>query len=326
MKTRKLGQTDLELTTIGLGTWAIGGSWQFGWGPQEESDSRKTIFEAIDAGINWIDTAPVYGCGQSEITLGRALQEVSQKPIIATKCGLVWSERREKVNCLDAKSIVSECEASLKRLGIDTIDLYQMHWPVPDSQIEEAYEAMVRCVEAGKVRYLGVSNFSVDQISRVRGIHRLASLQPPYSMINRGIEEEILEFCGQNDIGVVAYSPMGRGLLTGKFSHERLCQLAGDDHRLKSFDFQAPYFEATLELVESLKPIAEDNKITLAQLAICWVLRRQEVTSAIVGARRAGQISETAQAAQVELACGDIAEIENLLAERDEKIREKLGK
>lgn len=320
MKTRRLANTDLELTTIGLGTWAIGGSWEFGWGRQDEGDSIAAILEALDNGINWIDTAPIYGCGKSEEIIAKALKKCSKLPKIATKCGLLWNAKKEKFGCLDRKSIIEECDNSLRRLGIETIDLYQIHRPL-DAQIEEAFEAMHACIKSGKVRYAGVSNFSIEQMLRVMKVGPLASLQPPYSMLHREIEAETLDFCVKNSIGVVVYSPMGRGLLTGKFSHKRLSELPLDDHRLKSPDFQPPCFDATLELVEELKKIAADNKITPAQLAISWTLRRKEVTAAIVGARRKGQIAETAAAADIELSTADIEAIENLLQKRNQKIK-----
>jgi aryl-alcohol dehydrogenase-like predicted oxidoreductase len=320
MRIRRLGNTDLELTVVGLGTWAMGGQWQYGWGPQDDADSVAAIFEAIDSGINWIDTAAVYGCGHSEEVVGKALKEMAEKPMIATKCGLLWNEKREKVNCLERASIVSECHASLRRLGVEVIDLYQMHWPEPDEQIEEAWEAMAQLVKQGKVRYLGVSNYSTSQIERVGGIYPVASLQPAYSMIHRAVEKELLDYCKSNNIGVVCYSPMQLGLLTGKFSAERMANLPADDHRRTSPDFTEPGLSANLKLVEGLRPVAQRSGRSLAQLAVAWVLRRKEVTSAIVGARRAGQIVETAQAGDWELANDDIAEIEGLLSKRKSKL------
>ncbi len=276
MQMRKLGFSDLELTTVGLGTWAIGGPWQYGWGPQDDADSVKAILTALDQGINWIDTAPIYGCGHSETIVGQALKQTSQKPIVATKCSLLWNDKKEKAkDCLKAESIRDECHASLKRLDIDTIDLYQIHWPNPDEEIQEGWEAMAELVKEGKIRYIGISNFSVEQIKRIQKIAPVASLQPPYSMLHRGIEDELLGYCAEKNIGVVVYSPMSRGLLTGKVSHERFAELAPDDHRRISDDFQEPLFSASLELVEQLRPIAQRNGKTLAQLAISWVLRRK---------------------------------------------------
>jgi aryl-alcohol dehydrogenase-like predicted oxidoreductase len=321
MQIRQLGYTDLKLTTVGLGTWAMGGPWQFGWGPQDDDKAVAAILEALEAGINWIDTAPVYGLGHSEELVGKALKATSEKPLIATKCSLLWNEKKEKVSCLKAQSIRKECHASLERLGIETIDLYQMHWPEPEEDIEEAWEEMAKLAKEGKIRYLGVSNFNAGQIGRLRKIHPVASLQPPYSMLHRQVEDELLDYCARNDIGVVAYSPMQRGLLTGKFNQERLSALPLDDHRRRNPDFHEPKFTATLELVEQLRPIAERNGKTLAQLAISWVLRRPEVTAAIVGARRPGQILETAPASDWNLSEQDIEQIERLLADRRKKVK-----
>ncbi len=321
MRTKRLGQTELELTVIGLGTWAIGGPWEFGWGPQDDKESVSTILEAIEGGINWIDTAAIYGFGHSEEVVGKAIKELGERPIIATKCGLVWDRQGRKANCLERDSIMHECEASLERLGVEVIDLYQMHWPEPDEQIEEAWEVMSHLAKQGKVRYVGVSNFSVGQLERVRRIHSVASLQPPYSMIRRDVEDELLGYCADNDIGVVAYSPMQKGLLTGKFSAERVANLAPDDHRRRDRNFLEPKLGANLKLVEELKPIAQRSGLTLAQLAIAWVLRREEVTAAIVGARRPGQIAETITAAEGALGDEDLAEIEGLLAQQEKKRR-----
>lgn len=321
MQKRKLGYSDLELTTVGLGTWAIGGPWHFGWGPQDDGEAIGAILTALEKGINWIDTAPIYGCGHSEELVGKALKQTKARPFIATKCGLLWNEKRQKANCLKAKSICQECHDSLKRLGAEVIDLYQMHWGEPDEDIEEAWEEMAKLAGEGKVRYIGVSNFTVDQIERVRKIAPVASFQPAYNMLHREVEDELLGYCAQNDIGVVVYSPMDRGLLTGKFSQERLAGLPLDDHRRRKPDFQEPEFTATLEFVERLRSVAERSGMTLAQLAIIWVLRRPEVTAAIVGARRPDQIAETYKASGLELGDEDIEEIEQLLIERKKRVR-----
>jgi len=321
MQTRQLGDSDLKLTTVGLGTWALGGPWQFGWGPQDDDEAVAAILKALDMGINWIDTAPAYGVGHSEELVGRALKQTSEKPLIATKCGILSNEKKEKISCL--KKVREECHASLKRLGVDVIDLYQMHWPVPDEDVEEAFEEMVKLADEGKVRYLGVSNFQVEHLERVGRIGKVVSLQPPYSMLHREVEEEVLGYCAERDIGVVAYSPMQRGLLTGKFTPERLAELALDDHRRKSADFHEPKFGATMELVEKLKEIADRNGRTCAELAISWVLRREEMTAAIVGARRPEQIAETGGAGDWKLSEEDIEQIETLLAERQAKIDSK---
>ncbi len=323
MQKRSLGNTDLELTTVGLGTWAIGGPWQFGWGLQDDDEAVAAILAALELGINWIDTAPAYGNGNSEQLVAKALKQTSHKPIIATKCGILWNKKKEKVTCLKRDSVRKECHNSLKRLGIDGIDLYQMHWPDPDEDVEEGWEEMARLADEGKVRYLGVSNFNVEQIKRVQKIRPVDSLQPPYSMLHREAEDELLDYCARNNIGVVVYSPMQRGLLTGKFSAERLAGLPIDDHRRRNPEFHEPRFSATMELVERLKKIAGRNGKTCAQLAVSWVLRRPEITAAIVGARRPEQIKETAPAGDWNLSQEDIAEIENLLSERQAKINSR---
>jgi aryl-alcohol dehydrogenase-like predicted oxidoreductase len=324
MQTRQLGGTGIELTTVGLGTWAIGGGgWLFGWGPQDDNEAVAAILTALDKGINWIDTAAVYGLGHSEELVGSALKQTGHQPFVATKCGLLNDPHGHIVHRLKAASIRDECHASLKRLGVEVIDLYQIHWPDPDEDIEQAWEEMAKLAEEGKIRNLGASNFGIDQLKRVQKIHPVASLQTRCNMLHREAEDELLPYCAQNNIGVVTYSPMERGLLTGRFSHERLANLAPDDHRRRIADFQDPLFSATLELVNGLRPIAERNGRTLAQLAISWVLRRGEVTSAIVGARRPDQIVETALAGDWNLADEDIEEIDRLLAERLEKINAK---
>jgi aryl-alcohol dehydrogenase-like predicted oxidoreductase len=314
MKTRRLGWTDLNLSTIGLGTWAIGGgNWKFSWGPQDDRESISAIQRALELGINWIDTAAVYGLGHSEEIVGKAIKGLREKPIIATKCERVWDKDGNILGRLKKESIRSEIEASLKRLKIEVIDLYQIHWPEPDEDIEEAWTTLGDLIEEGKIRYAGVSNFDLQQLKRVQPIHRVASLQPPYSMLQRGVEGKILPYCSANNIGVVAYSPMQKGLLTGKFTRERAANLPEDDHRRRDPRFQEPELSANLKLVENLRSIAEKSGKTVAQLAIAWVLRRPEVTAAIVGARRASQIEETAVAGDWVLSEEDIAAIDMLL-------------
>ena len=322
MRKRKLGWTDLELTVIGFGSWALGGGgWESGWGPQDDEESIAAIHRALDLGINWIDTAAVYGLGHSEEIIAKALRGMSEKPIIATKCGLVWNEKGEVFGCLKRDSIRKEVEDSLRRLEVEVIDLYQIHWPDPDPDIEEAWSTMADLVKEGKIRYAGVSNFNVEQMKRIEKIHPIASLQPPYSMIMRDIEKEILPYCAEKNMGVIVYSPMQKGLLTGKFTPERVKNLPPDDHRRSDPQFSEPLLSINLELVEKLKPIAEKHGRTLAQLAIAWVLRRPEVTAAIVGTRRPSQIEETFPAGDWELAAEDIEAIEKLLQEREEKIK-----
>ena len=322
MRKRKLGWTDLELTVIGFGSWALGGGgWQFSWGPQDDEESIAAIHRALDLGINWIDTAAVYGLGHSEEIIAKALRGMSEKPIIATKCGRVWNEKGEVFGCLKRDSIRKEAEDSLRRLEVEVIDLYQIHWPDPEPDIEEAWSTMADLVKEGKIRYAGVSNFNVEQMKRIEKIHPIASLQPPYSMITRDIEEEILPYCAEKNMGVIVYSPMQKGLLTGKFTKERVKNLPPDDHRRSDPQFNEPLLSINLELVEKLKPIAEKHGRTLAQLAIAWVLRRPEVTAAIVGTRRPSQIEETFPAGDWELTTEDIEAIDKLLQEREEKIK-----
>ena len=323
MPKRRLGKTDLELTTVGLGTFAMGGPWEFGWGPQDDDEAVGAIIAALDSGINWIDTAPVYGLGHSEELITAALRQTAHRPIIATKCGILWNDRKEKVMCLKKESVRTECHNSLKRLNTEMIDLYQMHWPDPVEDVEEAWEEMIKLRDEGKIRYLGVCNFNVEQLERIRKIEPPVSLQPPYNMLRRGIEDELLGYCTQHEMGVVAYSPMQKGLLTGKFSPQHLANLAPDDHRRRSPDFQEPQFSGALELVEHLKKIAERNGRTCAQLAVSWVLRRDEITAAIVGARSPEQIIETAPASDWVVSHKDIEEIERLLAEHQAKINPK---
>lgn len=320
MQTRKLGFTDLNLTSVGFGTWAVGGAgWQWAWGPQDDADSIAAIQKGLDLGINWVDTAAAYGQGHSEEVVGRAVVGRRDEVIIATKCGLVWEAGSPEVyNRLKAESVRAECEASLKRLKVEVIDLYQIHWPNPDEDVEEAWGTIADLIKEGKVRYAGASNFSVEQLKRVQAIHPVASLQPPYSMLAREVEAELLPYCAENNMGVVVYSPMHTGLLTGKYSKERIASLPDDDWRKdRNPDFQEPALSVNLALVEGLRPIAERNGKTVAQLAVAWVLRRPEMTSAIVGARRPSHIEETVVAGDWELSPKEIAEVEALLVERE---------
>ena len=316
MRTRTLGKSGIELTTVGLGTWAIGGGdWKFGWGPQDDREAIDAVVKAVEVGVNWIDTAAVYGDGQSEVLVGRALKELGSlpRPLVATKCSRVVQPDGNVVGDLSRANVFREVEDSLKRLDIDVIDLYQVHWPKPPEDIEEAWGAMAELVQQGKVRHIGVSNFNVEQMRRIQPIHPITSLQPPYSMIVRGVEDEILTFCANEGIGVVSYSPMYKGLLTGAFDAKRISTLGKGDHRLNDPNFLPPKFEQHLSLVEGLRPIAERNGRTLAQLSVAWVLRHSAVTSAIVGARRPDQIVATAPAGDWELSDADIAEIDALL-------------
>lgn len=321
MRTRTLGYTGEELTTIGLGTWAIGGgNWQFGWGPQEDEKSISAIHHALDLGINWIDTARVYGLGHSEVVVGKAIADRRDDVFLATKCGRHWREDGTLYGKLNAESVREECESSLRRLSVDVIDLYQIHWPDPVEDIEEGWTEIAKLADEGKIRYAGVSNFSVEHLERILPIHPIASLQPPYSMLERAVEANLLRYCDEHEIGVVAYSPMMSGMLTGKFSEDHLENLDAGDWRHRNKHFKQPGFSVNLEFVERLKPIAERNNLTMPQLAIAWVLRRTEVTSAIVGARRPDQIDETAAAAEVVLAIEDIRDIEELLEWREDSV------
>jgi aryl-alcohol dehydrogenase-like predicted oxidoreductase len=311
MKTRRLGWTELQLTTVGVGTWAIGGGgWSFAWGPQDDGESIAAIHRALDLGINWIDTAPAYGLGHAEEVVGRALAEVGSRPLIATKCGRSWNDQRQLFPNLKAEVIRAEVEASLRRLRVDVIDLYQIHWPEPDEQIEEAWAVIAECVRQGKIRYAGVSNFNIAQIKRLHSIHPAASVQPPYSLVARAVEEELLSYCATHKLGVVAYSPMHKGLLTGKFSGQRIEQLPVDDHRRRDPQFQEPKLSANLRLVERLQEVAQKHGRTPAQVAIAWVLRRPEVTAAIVGGRRPAQVEEVVGAADWLLPQDDIEMLE----------------
>lgn len=324
MRTRQLGNSDIELTTIGLGAWAIGGSgYAFGWGPQNDTDSIQTIHTALDLGINWVDTAPVYGLGHSEEIVGKAIRGVGERPYISTKCGLVWPADGKRVSHdLSATSVKRECEASLKRLGIEVIDIYTIHWPTPDERIEEAWAAIADLIQAGKVRYGGVSNFSVEQARRVASIHSVTSLQPPYSMLVRDIEHDVLPYCREKKIGVVVYSPMQNGLLTGKMTPARIDALPKKDWRRRNEHFQEPELTPNLELVYGLSLIAEELGRTPAQIAIAWAVAGNGVTSAIVGARRPEQIEENAAASDLQLSEATIERIEELLRRRDERLKE----
>ena len=318
MQTRKLGYSELYLTTIGLGTWAMGGGdWKFGWGPQDDMASVKAIHSALDQGINWIDTAAIYGHGHAEEVVGRAIKGIRNEVIIATKCGRVWEgDSREIGKSLRADSIRREVEASLKRLAIEVIDLYQIHWPEPDEEIEEGWGTVADLVKEGKIRYGGVSNFSLEQLKRAQAIHPITSLQPPYSMFRREIEEEIMAYCGSNQIGIIAYSPMQAGLLTGKFTKERAAGLPESDWRSRHPFFMEPQLSVNLQAIDQLRKIANEKKISLSQLSLVWVLRNKEVTSAIVGARNPQQIKETAKAGALSLTKVEIEGIEEILAWR----------
>lgn len=318
-QTRTLGNSDLEITPLGVGAWAMGGSgWLFAWGEQDDADSISAIRAALDAGLNWIDTAAVYGLGHSEEVVGRALKEAERKPYIFTKCERRWDESGRIFPSLKAESIRSECEASLRRLQVDAIDLYQMHWPEPEQDIEEGWTEMARLKEEGKVRWIGVSNFSVEQMKRAMKIAPITSLQPPYSLLVRKAEAEVLPFAKENNIGVIVYSPMRAGLLTGKMTKERARNLPPDDWRRRDKDFQEPQLSKNLELVELLKEIGKRHGKAPGEVALAWTLANPAITGAIVGLRRADQIKGTIGALDFRLSSEERSEIESFFERRRE--------
>lgn len=291
MQMKRLGNSDLELTPIGIGAWAIGGGgWQFGWGPQDDNDSISAIHAALDRGINWIDTAAVYGLGHSEEVVARALEGRSNRPYVFTKCERVWDENGKIGPSLKAESIRRECEASLRRLKVDVIDLYQVHWPQPDEDVEEGWRTLADLQRAGKLRWIGVSNFNSAQMKRCQAIAPITSLQPPYSMISPEIENDQLPYCQENGIGVLVYSPMKSGLLTGSMTKERAAKFADDDFRKRALAFQEPALSRNLQLAELCKAIGERHGRSAGEVAIAWTLRHPAVTAAIVGMRSAKQV------------------------------------
>ena len=312
MNTRKLGNSDLMITPIGFGAWAVGGPWQFGWGEQSDRDSTAAIQRALELGINWIDTAAVYGLGHSEEVVAQALRDwEGQRPYVFTKCGMVWNEKGEIGYCLRPKSIRRECEASLRRLNIDVIDLYQIHWPADDLvETLEGWAAMGDLQKEGKVRWIGASNFSLQELQRANGIAPMTSLQPPYSLVRRDAEKELLPFCERENIGVIVYSPMASGLLTGAMTRDRLANLPADDWRRGNPDFQEPRFSKNLALVERLGAVGARHGKSPGEVAIAWTLRHSAVTGAIVGARNAKQVDGIIGAATFRLTPDEIREIE----------------
>jgi aryl-alcohol dehydrogenase-like predicted oxidoreductase len=313
-ETRQLGNSELHLTTIGYGAWAIGGgNWEFAWGAQDDDESVKTIERALEAGINWIDTAAIYGLGHSEEVVAAALKNSSRKPYIFTKCSMRWHADRQIYRSLKAKSLEEELENSLRRLNVDSIDLYQIHWPNPDDEIEEGWETLAGFQKQGKVRYLGVSNFSVEQMKRAQKIAPITSLQPPYSLLRRDIEAEILPFCEQNNIGVINYSPMVSGLLTGRMTAERIEKMPADDWRKRSPNFNEPKLSRNLKLVELLREIGKAHDVEPGVVAIAWTLRNPAITAAIVGARRPDQVDGILPAVSFRLSTEDSNRIEEFL-------------
>ncbi len=315
MQKKRLGKSDLEITPLGIGAWAMGGGgWAFAWGPQDDDASIAAIHAALDRGINWIDTAAVYGLGHSEEVVARALAGRSKKPYVFTKCERNWNERGEIIKSLKEASIRREVEASLQRLKVDVIDLYQIHWPEPDEDIEEGWTTLAKLKQEGKVRYIGVSNFNADQMSRAQAIEPINSLQPPYSIISPEIEESILPYAQTHDIGVIVYSPMKSGLLSGAMTRERVAALPADDFRRRVPNFQEPLLSRNLALAELLRSIGQRHGRTAGEVAIAWTLRHPAVTAAIVGMRSPQQVGGVIGAADFRLSPDEITEIESFRA------------
>jgi len=321
MEYRQLGDSDLRISRLGFGAWAIGGGgWEFGWGPQDDRDSVAAIHRALDLGINWIDTAAVYGLGRSETVVARALDGRSPRPYVFTKCGLVWDENRRVSHRITRVSIVREVDDSLRRLRVDTIDLYQIHWPQlpptdPAPYIEEAWQTLVDLRRAGKVRWIGVSNFTVDHLERARAIAPITSLQPPYSILSRSIEAEVLPYCERHGIGIVVYSSMTSGLLSGTMTPARIAAMPDDDWRkTKSPEFQEPALARNLRLVELLREIGRPHGRSPGEVAVAWTLRHPAVTATIVGARSGTQVEGWIGAADFRLSNDELARIDDALA------------
>jgi len=313
LPTRPLGTSGMDITPVGFGAWAIGGGgWSFGWGPQDDTASLAAMRRALEVGINWIDTAAVYGLGHSEELVGRLLRELprADRPYVFTKGGLVWDDRdrmAEPRRVLKPESIRTEVEASLRRLGVERIDLYQFHWPdETGTSVEDSWEAMVRLIESGKVRAAGVSNFDVELLARCEAIRHVDSLQPPFSLIHREVADPEIPWCAEHDTGVICYSPMQSGLLTDSFSADRVAGLAADDWRKRSPEYQSPRLERNLALRDALKPIARRHGTTVSATAIAWTLAWPGVTGAIVGARSAEQIDGWIGAATLKLTVADL--------------------
>jgi aryl-alcohol dehydrogenase-like predicted oxidoreductase len=311
LRTTPLGQTGLEITRVGFGAWAIGGGgWEFGWGPQEDDQSVAAIHRALDLGVNWIDTAAAYGFGRSELMVGRALKGLPDRPYVFTKCSLLEGPDRSVAHSLKRDSILREAHASIERLGVDAIDLYQIHWPIPVEEIEEGWTALAELKEQGLVRHIGVSNFDVEQMRRIDQIAPVETLQPQYSLIERDVEDNILPFTHREGIGAIVYSPMGSGMLTGTMTRERIAGLADDDWRKRDGRFREPRLSQNLQLVERLIAVADRHNTTPGAVAIAWTLRHPAVDGAIVGFRRPDQVDPLLVAADLELSDEDLAVIE----------------
>ena len=312
MKISQLGSSDMWLTPIGFGAWAIGGGdWAMSWGPQDDNASIAAIHKAIDLGVNWIDTAAIYGLGHSEEIVGKAVKESHVKPFIFTKCGMVWNKKREIKRTL--LEIRRECEDSLRRLQVEVIDLYQIHWPIEDQDLEMGWTTMADLKREGKVRHIGVSNFSPSQMERCLEIAPIVSLQPPYSMINRAVEAEILPFCLGHSIGVINYAPMHSGLLTGAMTRERVDNLPPDDFRRKARNYQEPYLSRNLAIADFLKQIGARHGVTAGVIAIAWTLANPAITAAIVGGRSLEQVAGVWPAAKFRLSKDEMQEIQAFL-------------
>lgn len=310
MEKRRLGNSDLEITRVGVGAWAMGGGgWAFAWGPQDDSQSIAAIHAALDRGVNWIDTAAVYGLGHSEEVVAKALEGRRERPYVFTKCERTWNEERQISPSLKADSIRRECEASLRRLKVERIDLYQIHWPQPEEDVEEGWGAMAELQKAGKVRWIGVSNFDAEQLERCRKIAPVTSLQPPYSAVSPEIEQDILPYCLQHNVGVIVYSPMKSGLLSGKMTKERVAAFPQDDFRRRAPAFQEPQLSRNLELAALMERIGKRHGVAAGVVAIAWALRHPAVTAAIVGMRSAQQATEVLAALEFRLSAEEIAEI-----------------
>jgi len=309
----RFGKTELEITPVGFGAWAIGGGgWAAAWGPQDDDEAVGAIRRAVELGINWVDTAAVYGLGHSEELVARALKNVPEadRPYVFTKCSLVWDEGGDISNVLKKDSVKRECEDSLRRLQVDVIDLYQIHWPKPDGDIEEGWEALSELKDEGKVRHVGVSNFDAGQMGRADAVAPVETLQPPYNMLRRGVEDEILPYARENDVGVIVYSPMASGLLTGKMTRERVENMPSDDWRRNNEQFNDPRLSKNLDLVEKLREIGQRHDKSPAEVAIAWTLRHPGVSAAIVGGRRPDQVDGIVGAADFRLSEDEIDEIE----------------
>jgi len=308
LATTELGSTGMEITRVGFGAWAIGGGgWEFGWGPQDDEESIAAIHRALELGVNWIDTAAGYGFGRSERVVGRAIEGVAQRPFLFTKCSLLEGPGRKVIHSLKRDSIRREAEESIARLGVDAIDLYQIHWPNPDQDIEEGFSALNELKDEGLVRHIGVSNFSVEQIRRIRSIAPVETLQPQYSLIVRDAESEILPFAEREGIGVIVYSPMSSGLLAGKMTRERIQALPDDDWRKGDARFREPRLSEHLATVQRVREVADRLEVSPGAVAIAWALRNSAVDGAIVGLRRSDQVDELLASATLELSDEDAA-------------------